>query len=185
MRSDPSENNRKLYVIASEQAGYFTPPQAKAAGYNDRLQHYHRQRGNWEHIERGIFRLRNFPPSRWEDLVRWSLWSRDRKGEIRAVVSYETAAMVHELADYLPAKTHLTVPSNFHKVKVEGCILHRAIIDKSDILEHGGFLVTTPLRTLQDLMRSGDRDQLPLAVEQATQRGQITLAEWQLLDSSL
>jgi len=181
MRSDPIENSRRLYEIASGQAGYFTAGQAKVAGYGDRLQHFHRQRGNWIHIQHGIFRLLNFPESRWEDLVRWSLWSRDRKGEIRAVVSHETAAMVHELADYLPAKTHLTVPPRFHKVKVEGCILHRENLDKKHTLQQSGFLLTTPLRTLQDLLRSGDRHQLRLAIEQATQRGLITLAERQSL----
>ena len=177
MRSDPSENSRRLYSIASAQAGYFTSKQAEEAGYNTRLQHFHHHRRNWDHIESGIFRLRNFPHSQWEDLVRWSLWSRDKKGQIRAVVSHETAATVHELADYLPAKTHLTVPPNFHKVKVKGCILHRAIIDKKDALQHAGFLVTTPYRTLQDLMRAGDRDQLRQAVDEAARRGLITLAQ--------
>ena len=177
MRSDPAENSRKLYVIASGQAGYFTAKQAEVAGYNTRLQHFHRQRGNWDHIERGIFRLRNFPESRWEDMVRWSLWSRDRKGNVRAVVSFETAAMVHELADYLPAKTHLIVPPNFHKVKVEGCILHRAIMPSGDILQQDGFLITTPFRTLQDLMRAGDRDQLPIAINQADRRGLISRSQ--------
>ena len=183
MRADPSENNRKLYSYASEQAGYFTAHQAEEAGYNTRLQHFHRQRGNWDHIERGIFRLHNFPRSRWEDLVRWSLWSRDRKGRVRAIVSHETAAMVHEMADYLPAKTHLIVPPNFHKVKVNGCILHRAIIAARDVLHQDGFLVTTPYRTLQDLMRAGDRDQLRLAVTQATQRGLITITQRESLGS--
>jgi len=177
MRSDPSENSRKLYAIASGQAGYFTAKQAEEAGYNTRLQHFHRQRGNWEHIERGIFRLRNFPQSRREDLVRWSLWSRDRNGNIRAVVSYETAAMVHELADYLPAKTHLIVPPNFHKVKVEGCILHRETLRPEDVEEGEGFRLTTPFRTLQDLYRAGDRDQLVLAVDEAARRGLITRAQ--------
>ena len=181
MRSDPSENSRRLYSIASAQAGYFTSKQAEEAGYNTRLQHFHRHRRNWDHIEHGVFRLQNFPHSQWEDLARWSLWSRDRKGVIRAVVSHETAATVHELADYLPAKTHLTVPPKFHKVKVKGCILHRAIIDKKETLQQEGFLVTTPYRTLQDLARSGDRDQLRLAAEQASQRGLITLAQRQSL----
>jgi len=177
MKSSSRESSRRLYDIASGQSGYFTSLQAKAAGYSHRLQHYHRQRGNWIHIEHGVFRLRHFPLSRWEELVRWSLWSRDRKGKFRAVVSHETAAMFHELADYLPAKTYLTVPSKFHKVKVEGCILRRGVIRKGDTEQQQGFRVTTPFRTLKDLIRAGDRDQIRLAIAQAAQRGLITLMQ--------
>jgi predicted transcriptional regulator of viral defense system len=174
MRSDPSENYNRLFEIASGQEGYFTAKQAQSAGYYKRLQHYHRERGTWLPIDRGLFRLRNFPSSRWEDLVHWSLWSRDQKGNLQAAVSYESAAMVHELADYLPMKVHLTVPPGFRKRVPEGCILHRETLRPEEIAEGGGFRRTTPFRTLQDLYRAGDRDQLRLAVDEAARRGLIT-----------
>lgn len=178
MRNDPSENYNRLFEIASSQAGYFTARQANSAGYYKRLQHYHRERGNWLMIERGIFRLRNFPESHWEDLVRWSLWSRNQKGEFQAVISHESAAMFHELADYLPMKVHLTVPSGFRKRIPEGCVLHRGTLQPEETESQEGFRVTTPFRTLQDLVRqAGERERLLQAMDEAARRGLITLVQ--------
>ena len=54
----PQENAQALYEIAAEQGGYFTAAQAREAGYAYSQQHYHCNRGNWQRVERGIFRLR-------------------------------------------------------------------------------------------------------------------------------
>src|SRR5438046_2880429 len=125
MKKGPREHFNGLYEIASGQGGYFTAQQANKAGYYKRLQHYHRTHGNWLKVGHGVFRLKNFPPSQWEDLIRWSLWSRNQKGEIQATVSHKSAAMVYELAGYLPIKVHLKVPRRFRKPVPKSCILHR------------------------------------------------------------
>lgn len=178
MKSDPSENFGRLYEFASAQGGYFTAQQAKSAGYYMRLQHYHRQRGNWLAVGWGIFRLRNFPSGRWEDLIQWSLWSRNQKGIIPAVVSHQSAAAVHEIGDYLPAKIHMTVPGGFRKPTPDACILHKGRLNPEEIQNQQGFRVTTPFRTLQDLAKStADYDQLIRAADDATRRGLITQAE--------
>jgi len=113
MRRDPQENARALYQIAAAQGGYFTAAQARRAGYAYSQQHFHLTRGNWVRIERGLFRLRDFPAGEREDLIRWSLWSRNQKGAPQAVVSHETALTIHELSDVMPDKIHLTVPRGF------------------------------------------------------------------------
>lgn len=174
--ADPRENDQKLFEIASAQGGYFTARQARAAGYYYRLQHYHRSRGNWLVIDRGIFRLRNFPDSPWEDLIRWSLWSCNRKGEPQAVVSHETACAYHELGDFMPAKIHLTVPPGFRKKSPGGCVLHKAKIGTGDMEQAQGFMVTTPLRTLRDLSESKwvEPSRLVQAVKDALARGMVT-----------
>jgi predicted transcriptional regulator of viral defense system len=185
MRSDPSENFNRLYESASAQGGYFTALQAKSAGYYKRLQHYHRERGNWLAVDRGVFRLRNFPAGRWEDLIRWSLWSRNQKGEFQAAVSHASAAMFHELADYLPLKTHLTVPPGFRKHIPEGCVIHRGHLRPEETENPYGFRVTSPFRTLQDLaLQAGEREQFLQAVDEATRRGPITLAQKESLKLS-
>lgn len=79
MRRDPRDTERQLWDLASGQGGYFTASQALAIGYTYRQQHFHRQRGTWLAIDRGLFRLRVFPASEYEDLIRWSFWSRDQK----------------------------------------------------------------------------------------------------------
>ena len=79
------QRKNKLFEIASQQAGYFTAKQAVQCGYSYRLQSYHKNQGTWLEVERGIFRLANYPDSPNEDLVRWSLWSFNRDGFSQAV----------------------------------------------------------------------------------------------------
>ena len=129
----PQENAEALYKVAAEQGGYFTAAQAREAGYAYSQQHYHRTRGHWQRIDRGIFRLRDFPPGEREDLIRWSLWSRDQKGVPQAVVSHETALTVHELSDVMPAYVHLTVPRGFRKRVPAGCVLHLATLTEGEM----------------------------------------------------
>jgi hypothetical protein len=174
MRRDPQENARALYQIAVEQGGYFTAAQALQAGYTYSQQHFHRQRGNWLQIERGIFRLRDFPPAEREDLIRWSLWSRDQKGAPQAVVSHDTALALHELSDVMPARIHLTVPPGFRKQTPPGCVLHKASLAPDDVETRTGYQVTRPLRSLLDVAASPlSQEHLERAVHDALERGMV------------
>lgn len=172
MRRDPGENERAVRAVAARQGGYFTAAQALAAGYSYRQQHFHRERGKWLRIDRGVFRYRDYPSSPREDLIQWALWSRDRGGRIRAVVSHESALALHELGDVMPGKVHLTVPPGFRKRPLGGCVLHRGELAESGIEVREGFLVTTPLRTILDLA-AGDLspEHLAAAVRDALSRG--------------
>jgi len=177
MRRDPQENAQRLYQIAASQGGYFSASQASEAGYTYRQQHYHRSRGNWLLIDRGIFRLRDFPPGEREDLIRWSLWSRDQKGTPQAVVSHETALTVHDLSDVMPERVHLTVPKGFRKRVPVGCVLHAASLAEEEIEPRLGYSVTTPLRTLLDVADSAlSQEHLNAAVREALERGLVRRA---------
>jgi predicted transcriptional regulator of viral defense system len=174
MRQDPQENARALYQIAAAQGGYFTAAQAKQVGYAYSQQHFHVSRGNWLKIDRGLFRLRDFPPGEREDLIRWSLWSRDQKGIPQAVVSHETALTVHALSDVMPSQVHLTVPKRFRKKVPSGCVLHKANLVADDIEPRNGYRVTTPLRTLLDVAcHPLSQEHLNRAVRDALERGLV------------
>ncbi len=174
MRKDPRETERALWAVASEHGGYFTAKHALTVGYTYRQQNFHRERGNWLLIDRGLFRLRDFPSSPHEDLIRWSFWSRDRGGKIRAVVSHESALALHELGDVMPAKLHLTVPFGFRKKPSGGCILHRAKLNDAEIERREGYLVTTPLRSILDVAESDlSPEHLVKALREALVRGLI------------
>ena len=174
MRRDPQENAQALYQIAASQGGYFTAAQARVAGYTYRQQHYHSSRGNWLRIDRGLFRLRDFPPGEREDLIRWSLWSRDQKGMPQAVVSHDTALTVHDLSDIMPERVHLTVPRGFRKRVPAGCILHHGSLAEEEIEPRPGYSVTTPLRTLIDVAGSAlSQEHLDAAVKEALERGLV------------
>jgi predicted transcriptional regulator of viral defense system len=172
MKRDPQDNARTLYQIAAAQGGYFTAAQAQQAGYAYSQQHFHVGRGNWQRVERGLYRLRDYPPGEREDLIRWSLWSRDQKGVPQAVVSHETALTVHELSDVMPAQVHLTVPPGFRKRIPPGCVLHKAALSPEEIEPRDGYRVTTPWRTLCDVADSPlSQEHLNRAVRDALEQG--------------
>jgi len=182
MQRDPQENARKLYQTAAAQGGYFTAAQARQAGYAYSQQHFHVSRGNWLKIDRGLFRLRDFPPGEREDLIRWSLWSRNQKGVPQAVVSHDTALTVHALSDVMPSRVHLTVPKGFRKRTPPGCVLHKADLAPGDVESRTGYQVTTPLRTLLDVADSPlSQEHLNRAVRDTLERG---LVRWRLLETA-
>lgn len=184
MKRDPRETERALTRIAREQEGYFTAAQALSVGYTYRQQHHHKNRGNWEHIDHGVYRLRTYPDSEYEDLIRWSLWSRNQQGEIQATVSHETALAIHELGEAMPSRIHLTVPPGFRKKIPGGCMPHKAVLRPDEIERRRGFNITTPLRTLldvadgpisQDLLEGAIRDALEQGILQRKQLLSYTL----------
>lgn len=177
MRRSPHISERALRSTAAQQGGYFTAAEARRAGYGYRLQHFHRTRGNWMTIGRGIYRYPDYPDSLHEDLVRWALWSRGRKGQTQAVVSHDTALALHEMGDVMPGVVHLTVPPGFRKPAAGNCELHRGRLGPDDVEERPGFLVTTPLCTLLDVAVSAlSPEHLAAAVRSALDRGLVRRA---------
>ena len=174
MKRDSRENAQALYQVADAQGGYFTAAQARQAGYAYSQQHFHVERGNWLRVDRGLFRLRDYPPGEREDLIRWSLWSRNQKGLPQAAVSHDTALTVHELSDVMPARVHLTVPPGFRKRVPPGCVLHKGELASGDVEPRAGYRVTTPLRTLLDVAGSPlSQEHLDAAVHEALERGLV------------
>lgn len=168
MPIDRRDLRRRLFNLASEQAGYFTAAQAKAVGYSYQAQAHHVAAGNWLRIQRGLFRLTEWIPEVHDDLVRWTLWSRDR-----GVVSHETALAVHGIGEFESARVHLTVPAEF-TMRDEAVVLHHADLSADDVQDRTGFRVTTPARSLIDIAATApDEDQLSRAVDDARKRGLV------------
>lgn len=94
---------RELSDLARTQGGYFTAKQAAAVGYGKRHLDYHVKPGNFERVQRGLFRLPGIPPSEHDDLIRLSLGSRGRDDRPQVVVSQETALAVHGLLTVVTA----------------------------------------------------------------------------------
>ena len=176
------DKKSRLLEIASAQGGYFTAKQAVKAGYSYRLHHYHKSKRDWLEIERGVFRLANYPNTQFEDLIHWSLWSRNRKDIPQAVFSHETALTVHELGDVMPSKLHFIVPKKFRKQTQKGCVPHKEILLPKEIEQREGFSVTTPLRTIQDMAESPlSLDYLEKIIRDAIRRGQANRQNIQAL----
>lgn len=143
---------RTLYQVAARQQGFFTAKQAKAAGYQDSVHGYHLGNGDWEKAFRGIYRLVQFPPSPWPDLIIWSLWSRGRDDLPQGVYSHQTALQIHALASRRKGPLHMTVPLTFRKGSAlpKHVVLHFGRLGRKEVETREGFRVTTPARALAD-----------------------------------
>ena len=94
-----------LYQIAEDQAGYFTASQAQEAGFSWERLSYYVTTGRFSRIQRGIYRLVQFPASPYEDLfVAWL-----RIG-LESVISHESALYLYDLSDVLPGEIHVIMP---------------------------------------------------------------------------
>jgi predicted transcriptional regulator of viral defense system len=174
MNRSTRETARTLLAKALEQAGYFTAKQAMSAGYDYSHLDYHVSTGSFERVDHGLYRLTSLPVGENNDLIRLSLWSRNRQDQPQAVVSHESALVLHDLTEILPGFVHLTVPPRFRKDPPVGCVLHKASLATADVEERTGFRVTTPLRTLVDVATGAiSREQLEKAVAEALTRGLV------------
>ncbi len=181
MRSRAQTAPDALFEITEQQQGYFTAKQAAEVGYQLGSQAHHVKSGNWVRAERGIYRLARFPQSNEEQLVIYSLWSRNRSGEPEGVYSHQTALSVHELSDVNPARLHMTIPVTFRRraKPPKILVLHRASLDESEVEQRQGFAVTRPLRSISDLAatESVSQDIVAQALSEGRQRGLITARE--------
>ncbi len=151
MPMDRQDLRRRLAALAATQSGYFTAAQALKVGYSYPNQKFHVDRGNWVRVDRGIFRLPEWPVDPRDDLVRWSMWALGQG-----------------------VRVHLTVPPRFSKSD-PAVILHRATLDEADVEDRAGFRITTPLRSLIDVAAAGaDLDQLARAIGEARNAGMVT-----------
>ena len=160
-----------LFRLAAKQGGYFTAADAKRVGYSHQAQAYHVRAGNWHRAGRALFRLVEWVPDQYDDLIRWTLWSGGR-----GVVSHESALAVHEIGELEPSRVHLTVPPSFRR-RDERVALHRATLPAEDVVVHGGLHLTTVVRSLVDVAPSTDEDQLGRAIEEARNAGAMTLRQ--------
>ena len=181
MRNPAKTASESLFEIAERQQGYFTAKQAADAGYQLGSQAHHVKSGNWLRVERGIYRLARFPQSDEEQLVVYTLWSRNRAGEPQGVYSHQTALSIHELSDINPIKLHMAVPPGFRRSAQvpKALVLHSTILDKNEVEQRQGFAVTRPLRAIADLVaaESVSRDIVEQALTEGRQRGLITIRE--------
>lgn len=172
MPVDRRDLRRRLFNLAAQQGGNFTAAQAKSLGYSYQAQAHHVAAGNWHRIDRGLFRLAEWVPDLHDDLIRWTLWSKDR-----AVISHETAMAVQGVGEFESPRVHLTVPPGF-SMSDDAVVLHRAELADSDVVEQSGFRATTVLRSLVDVAAADvDEEQLARAIKEATEAGHLTLRQ--------
>jgi predicted transcriptional regulator of viral defense system len=124
-----------------------------------------------------VYRLAQFPTPSRPDLMVWQLWSRNRQGELQGVFSHATALTLHDLSDVMPAKLDMTVPPGFRRMAAIPDVLrlHHARLGARDVQTIDGVRVTTPLRTLIDVIADAviTSELQVQAVDQALRRGLV------------
>jgi predicted transcriptional regulator of viral defense system len=163
-----------LYRLAEEQAGYFNAVQARSRGFSHALLAYHaRPGGRFERVRRGLYRIRLFPSSPYEETI--AAWI--DVGPDVAVVSHESALELFDLSDVVSDAVHLTVPRERRWQRLPaGIRLHTTSrLTPEEISKWEGIRATSPERTLIDVTETGlEPDQLRLAVTQAMNRGLVS-----------
>jgi len=171
MQDTTSPDHDQLYRTAEAQAGYFTPAQARMAGFSHALLSHHTQSGLFERVHPGVYRLKRFPGSLYEDLfIAWL-----RAGP-RSVISHDSALALYNLSDFLPNEIHLTVPRTASR-RHPGLRLHTNQLQPDGVTNYAGLPVTTVPRTIADVSASGLSEELiGQAIREAIQQG-LTTAE--------
>lgn len=164
MPNQPSFN--RLYEIAESQAGYFTSDQARGVGFSWERLSYYVTTGRFSRVQRGIYRLVQFPSSRYEDLfVAWL-----RTGP-EAVISHESALYVYNLSDVLPGEMHVIIPRTGSRRR-KGMRLHTNRLAPDEVLRREGLPITSPARTIIDVTASGlSEEHIRKAVQEAIHQG--------------
>ncbi len=182
----------RLLHFAESQQGYFTSRQAVECGFSRSNFHRKIRSGKWCKEELwGIYRLANYPSSTRQELALWTLWSADGQGNPQGIWSHETALDIHGLSDVAPAKLHMSVPRSFRKGNAIPNILCLHFVDEipqPDLEIRKGYRVTTPLRTLADVIRKGTTQHeqiqlaiLDLAIQKSLIKGLATIQEMEQL----
>lgn len=170
-----------LMEIAQAQQGYFTTRQAVAAGYADNTHTYHVRTGNWERVQRGIYRLAHLSPAEDGLTPAYLLWTRGRDDKPVGVLSHETALSYFNLGDFNPSKVHLTVPVGFRRnsQSPKAVVLHHAALTPAETTLMRGMPICRATRALCDVVLKNilALEECRRLVKEAQRRGLILDSE--------
>jgi len=163
------EKELQLYQIAEDQAGYFSLGQAREIGVRRNQVYREVQRGRFEKAGWGVYRFVQFPSGKFEEIHSAVL----EAGQ-RAVVGFQTALYVYDLADLIPDEIHLILPATSSRRR-PGIRVHTTRLNSEDITRFEGLPITTVARTIADcaFAHVGD-EQIRMAVFQSLHRGMTT-----------
>ncbi len=161
MGRDLDQKRISLTDLARQQGGYFTAAQAVAIGFDNANQFRFAADGRWERVRRGIFRLASEPLSSDADLHITSLFFRRRDGSHGGIFGLETAARIHGLGNFMPDSIQVLIEGRLRK-RAElppGVEVIRTYDISTEVETIDGLLVTSPIRTIADLLGALDRDE--------------------------
>lgn len=148
-----------LADIAAGQWGLVTTPQARAAGFSRMQLSRLNRAGLLTRLSHGVYALRGSMGEENLDLA--AAWlsleparlAHERLADLRdgPVVSHASAASLHGLGD-LDADRHEFTTATRKQTRRPDVRLHRGDLDENGVTRRGGLPVTTPARTIADLL---------------------------------
>lgn len=152
---------RALNELATEQASLVTAAQASQAGVDHLTQHRLVAAGLLERMGRGVYQVSGAqPPDHPWIRVAWlrldprtPAWKRTGLGAKDGVVSHRSAALLHRLGDIPAHDVELSVPQRRTTREPGVRLLTRPDLTEQDITFVSGLPVTTPERTILDLLQ--------------------------------
>jgi hypothetical protein len=104
-------------------------------------------------------------------------WERPKLDPDGGVISYQSAARLQGLGDLPNTRVEITVPRR-RTTRDSGVRLQTGELNDSEVALLDGLPVTTPLRTICDLLdRRTDASHIATIIRQATEAGQVQLDE--------
>lgn len=151
---------RALNELASDQAGLVTAAQASSAGVDHLTQYRLVEAGFLERVGRGVYQVGGAQSPDYLGIrVAWlrldprtPAWKRKGLGVSDGVVSHRSATVIHGLGDIPAHDVELSVPRRRTTREPGVRLLTRSDLTERDVSFVSGLPVTTPERTILDLL---------------------------------
>lgn len=167
------------------QWGMVTAQQALLSGIDGVTLHRLKSAGLLESVRRGVYAVTAAEASdaRAEQAAWLSLrpetggWARPKLDPDGGVISHESAARLHNLGDLVNTRVDITTPRR-RTTRDPGVRLRRGELADADVVVLNGLPVTTPTRTIYDLLgQHADASHIATMVRQGVESGQLRLDE--------
>lgn len=174
-----------LSEYTAGQWGMVTTQQALNSGIDDVTLHRLKSAGLLESVRRGVYAATSAETSeaRPEQAAWLALrpevagWARPELDPDGGVVSHQSAARLHHLGDLVNTQVDITTPRR-RTTRDPGVRLRRGVLAEADVVVLNGLPVTTPMRTIYDLLgQHADASHIATIVRQAVESGQVRLDE--------
>ena len=152
-------------AVAMHQDGVFTRPQARAEGWSDDQQRALIRAGTWVPLTPRVLRNREVEPGPWQCARAVALAG-------RLVVSHETAGRLWGLRSGGGLHGIATFA-----VAAPGVHVHRSRLQEATTLDVAGLILTSPLQTIADLIRTSPPAESVALITDALQRGLVSSAD--------
>lgn len=174
-----------LGAYTAEQWGMVTARQARLLGVDGVTVHRLKEAGFLEPVRRGVYAMTSAGASsaRDEQAVWLSLrpdtagWTRPKLDPDGAVISHRSAAHLYGLGEFVNDRVELTAPRR-RTMRDSTVRIHQTKLNDAEVTVIDGLPITTPLRTLCDLLDQHiDASHIATVIRQAVESGQVRLDE--------